>query len=107
MRKITLNTPWSTILKPSYSMPDSLHMKGKRAIFLGWTKDKKFIRIIYKPNATYQQYTPEFWEVDTQYMSDREEIAELMGRIHESNEPNRIEEYRREIQDIQDRMRND
>lgn len=104
MSNIESTTPWSTILKPSASMPESLHLKGKRAIFLGWTKNKKLIRVIVKPSATYQQYAPEFWEIDESYMSDREEIAELMGRIHESNEPIDVRYYRYEIDTIQKRM---
>jgi hypothetical protein len=104
MSQITQRTPWSTILKQSPSMPSGMKSK-KRGIFLGWTKDDKFIRVIKEGTATHSTYAPEFWEVDTSYMTDREEIAELMGRIHESNEPTDIEDYRSEIETIQRRMR--
>ena len=102
MSNLTSTTPWSTILKPSSSMPNTI--RRGRGIFLGWTKDKKFIKVVVKPNSTYSAYAPEFWQIDTTYMSDREQIAELMGRIHESNEPTLVQDYRAEIDTIQRRM---
>ena len=95
-------TQWSTILKPSSSMPNTI--RRGRGIFLGWTKDKKFIKVVVKPNSTYSNYAPEFWQIDTTYMSDREQIAELMGRIHECNEPSLVRYYRDEIDTIQRRI---
>ena len=102
MGKLTLTTPWSTILKPSSSMPATL--RRGRGIFLGWTKDKKFIKVAVKPNSTYSTYAPEFWQIDTTYMSDREQIAELMGRIYECSEPSLVRDYRDEIDTIQRRI---
>lgn len=104
MSKIKSNTAWSTILKPSASMPKSLKMDDKRAIFLGFTKDGHSIRVIVQPNATPQQYAPEFWQVDERYMSDREEIAYLKGRIDECDDPHDLRDYENEMDTIIKRM---
>ena len=95
-------TQWSTILKPSSSMPATL--RRGRGIFLGWTKDQKFIKVVVKPNSTYSTYAPKFWQIDTTYMSDREQIAELMGRIHECSGPSLVRDYMDKIDTIQRRM---
>lgn len=101
MSKLKPTTPWSTILKPSTSMPKNLN-KG-RGIFLGYTKGM-FIKVVTKGNSTASTYTTDFWEVDDLYMSDREQIAELRGRIAESDEPIDVGQYRNEMDTIQKRM---
>lgn len=97
MSKVTIDTAWSTILKP-YSLSISIN-KG-RGIFLGWTRDGRYIRVVTKPNATYSTFAPEFWLVDDGYMNGREQIAELRGRIAESNEPTDIRDYENEVDKI-------
>jgi hypothetical protein len=93
---------WSTILKQSPSMPRSIKDK-KRGIYLG-KNSYGSIRVVKRGNATYGTYSPDFWDVDNQYMSDREEIANLLGRIAESNEPTNIQDYKSEIDTIQRKM---
>lgn len=102
MSKLSPTTPWSTVLRPTTTMPSSI--RRPQGIFLGYTKDGKYIRVITPKNCTPSTYAPEFWEVDDSYMSDREKIAELMGRIAESNEPTNVREYRIEIDVIEKRM---
>ena len=57
-----------------------------------------------KTDIELARYAPKFWQIDTTYMSDREQIAELMGRIHECNEPSLVRDYRDEIDTIQRRI---
>lgn len=97
------NVAWSTVMKQTASMPKTLKDK-KRGIYLGMTKDG-FIKVVKQGNSTYATYSPDFWEVDNRYMSDREKIANLMGRIEESNEPSDVEDFRDELDTIQQRMK--
>jgi hypothetical protein len=99
MSKVTKSTPWSTVLISTSYMPIKKH-RNTRGIFLGYTKCGKFIRVIPKGQCTYGTYSPEFWRVDDKYMSDREKIAELLGRIAESSEPADIRRYRVEMEEI-------
>lgn len=95
---------WSTILKQSKLMPISIR-DNKRGIYLGRTRDGKCIKVIKEGIQTPSEYSPDFWEVDEGYMNEREKIANLLGRIAESNEPSDIEEYQKELDYIYRKIR--